>query len=124
MVIGRPCYHFGVQTRRGWKEGEGNSSETIWGQIRDYVPRCHLFRHPKGQGRVCSDGESGETEFEDWKVMSKPNWKRRGFNSRLEAIKHKTLEQRCLVRERKLLALPPEIREEISRQPQLLNFIP
>lgn len=54
--------------------------------------------------------------------MSKPNWKRRGL-SRAETHEDRIKKQKQESRERKLRILPPELREEIAKQPQLLNYI-
>lgn len=56
--------------------------------------------------------------------MSKPNWKRRGFKSKAHMQDCSVKSIREQLRREALLRLPPEIREEIAKQPQLLNLIP
>jgi hypothetical protein len=55
--------------------------------------------------------------------MSKPNWKRRGFKSHQDLKDKDVRDTVQYLRERKLRMLPPELRAEITKQPQLLDLV-
>lgn len=56
--------------------------------------------------------------------MRKPNWKRQGFKSKADMQGAQIGRNREQLRKEALLRLPPELREEIAKQPQLLKLIP